>query len=78
MKLIEGGWKKAWRLWSVRFAALGSAAAAYILADPGVVFTVMNALPHAVRAFFPPFFGLGLFGVITLIRLLRQGDDSNE
>lgn len=66
----------AWRLWSVRLAALfglASTAFFYVLTyAPDALIGVLNSLPPEMRAGFPPSLGLILAGAATAVRLWKQ------
>lgn len=66
-----------WRMWSVRLAAVGSIAVGYVLASPDVLLSTINALPPEMRTFLPPATGMVLFGVVTIVRLWKQGSKPN-
>lgn len=72
LKLIDDA-RLWWKMWSVRLAALGSIAVGYVLASPDVLLSTLNAMPAEVRQLFPPFAGLALFALVTLVRLIKQG-----
>lgn len=70
-KLVRD-WRSSWRWLSMRLAALGSAAVAYVLASPEILLTTLNQLPPEIRAIFPPFAGLALFAIVAAARLWNQ------
>lgn len=72
IKLIEE-WRSAWRWWSMRLAAVGSIAVAYVLAYPDILLSTLNALPPEMRAVFPPAIGFVLFALVSIARLVKQG-----
>lgn len=61
-----------WRLWSVRLGALASLLFSYLLAYPDILIRTLNELPPEIRQAFPPAAGLGLFVLVTLVRLYNQ------
>lgn len=75
MKLIDD-WQKFWRMWSIRFTALGSLLLAYIAAVPDAIFTAWAALPEEFKGFIPPnylmYISLGLFVIGMISRVIKQ------
>jgi len=62
-----------WRMWSLRLAAIGSIIISYVLASPDILLRTMNDLPPDLRGYFPPVAGFMLFGLVTTVRLYKQG-----
>jgi len=69
-------WKSAWRLWSVRFAALGAALWTYILAFPESAITIWNSLPPDLQSFIPSewqrYVTLTIFVLTLVSRVVQQ------
>lgn len=65
-----------WKLWSIRFGALGTAITGYLVAFPDAAVHVWMFLPPDVRAMFPPeyvtFIGIFIFGLSLVSRLVKQ------
>jgi hypothetical protein len=60
------GWRQAWRLWSVRIAALG---AALMSAWPALPTQLLTALPYADRL------AALMFVAVAFARVVAQGGD---
>lgn len=69
-------WRKAWKRWSVQFAALPATAVGAIVAQPNVLFTVLNYLPAdpVQRALAAIGIALFVWFAPTILVLLRQGN----
>lgn len=69
-------WKSSWRLWSVRFAAIGVALWSYILAFPESAITAWNMLPDDIKSFIPAdwqrYVTLLIFVLTLTSRLVQQ------
>ncbi len=69
-------WRQSWRLWSMRLNAAASIGIAYVVASPEILLSTLNQIPDELRTYLPPLLGFGLFGVVSLVRLYRQGPKS--
>ena len=65
-----------WKLWSIRFNALGLAILAWVQFDPVSVLMVWNAMPPAVTRVLPAtalvWIGMALFALSMIARLVSQ------
>lgn len=65
-----------WKLWSIRFNALGLAILAWVQFDPVSVLMVWNAMPPAVTRTIPAtalvWIGMALFALSMIARLVSQ------
>lgn len=75
LRLIEE-WRQAWRMWSIRFSALGAALMGVMVTYPNIIVEVWNAVPADVKYFIPPDIGkylsLGFFVMIFVSRIIKQ------
>lgn len=73
MKWMIDDARKAWRLWSVRLAALAGLAAAYLAANPDTTQALLALLPDGpLRVLASAALGLFVFALATGARLARQ------
>jgi hypothetical protein len=72
----------AWRLWSVRIAALGALATALLAASPDALLAAWQALPPDVRELVPVeldrWIAPALFALATVARITRQKGQGDE
>lgn len=75
LHLIEE-WRQAWRMWSVRFAAIGTAIMGVLLTYPEIILEVWNTIPADVKYFIPhdvgKYLSLIFFVLIFVSRIIRQ------
>lgn len=75
MQLIANA-RQWWRLWSIRFNALGLLILSWVQFDPVSALGVWNMMPHIVRTVLPHNFvmlvGMGLFVLSMLARVVVQ------
>lgn len=75
LELIEG-WRKWYRLWSIRLGLLGTAITAVFLAIPDAALQVWAILPGDIKETLPPefvkYFGLFLMAAGSFARIIKQ------
>lgn len=80
MKLIPN-WRHAWRLASVRVAAIGAIATATAAAAPDTALQIWQALPEPVRAIVPSpineWLTPSLFLATLVARILKKREDDD-
>lgn len=69
-------WRAFWKRWSVQFGALAASAIGAILAQPNLLFTVLNYLPAdpVQRGIAATGIALFIWFAPTILVLLRQGN----
>jgi len=71
-----------WKLWSIRFNAMGLAILAWVQVDPVSVLAVWNMMPPAVTRALPPtavtWLGMALFGLSMVARVVVQPKVRND
>ena len=71
-RLIDD-WRQAWRLWSVRLAALAGAIAAAIVGSPQLLLGLIAHAPDRWRPLAAAAAGVIVFLVPAITRVIRQG-----
>lgn len=75
LRLIEQ-WRSFWRMWSLRFTALGTALLGWITVSPDVITSAWNSLPDEIKAYIPQeylmYVTLTLFVLGMVSRLIKQ------
>ena len=75
MKLIEQ-WRSFWRMWSLRFTALGTALLGWITLSPDIIIAAWANLPDEIKAYIPQqylmYITIGLFVLGMVSRLIKQ------
>ena len=65
-----------WKLWSIRFNAIGLTILAWVQVDPVSVLNVWNMMPPAVTRALPPtaitWLGMALFALSMMARVVVQ------
>ena len=71
-RLIDdaGRW---WKMWSIWLAGLASLVTGVIVASPDVLLRTLNDLPPEMRTWLSPGISIGVFILVTLVRLWKQG-----
>ena len=77
MKLIEEA-RQAWRLWSVRLAAVAGVLAGYLAAYPAQVQQLVDYVPEQWRPAASVLIGFTVFGLPTVLRLIAQPAKENS
>jgi hypothetical protein len=81
LRLIEN-WRDFWRFWSVRLGIVGSAVAGWLIAFPDHALQAWLLLPPDLKAVLPeehmPLFGVGIFVLSLLARVLKQSKLEKE
>lgn len=79
MKLITG-WRRAWRLWSVRVPAIGATIFGLLLAAPDFLLSIWNSLPAEIQELIPnrTGFALVITGASMIARVVRQKGVADE
>lgn len=79
MKLITG-WRRAWRLWSVRVPAIGATIFGLLLAAPDTLLTIWNGLPVEIQELIPNRTAIALLitGASMIARVVRQKGVADE
>lgn len=74
--------RAAWKLWSVRLSALGTAVYATALVWPDGVLALWNAMPPEIREIVPEPFGhviaAILFAAVIAVRLIKQREEKAD
>ena len=70
---LVADWRSSWKWLSVQFAALASLVIGWLLAYPETILQTLNMLPSELRPWCPPALSFGLFAVVVLARLWKQG-----
>lgn len=69
-------WKKAWRFWSMRLAALGTAITSLLILWPDAALQAWNLLPQDLKSVLPermvPIIGVGIFILSMVARVINQ------
>jgi len=75
MKLIEQ-WRSFWRMWSLRFTALGTALLGWITVSPDVITLAWNSLPVEMKQYIPEqylmYITIALFVLGMVSRIIKQ------
>ena len=75
MTIIENA-RQWWRLWSIRFNAIGMALLSWVQVDPVSALGLWNMMPEPVQEVLPRHFvfwiGMALFALSMLARLVVQ------
>lgn len=75
IELIEG-WRKWYKLWSVRLVAIGTVLAGWFLAAPDAAIQIWLMLPDDMKAHLPPdvvkYIPIVILGAGTLARVVKQ------
>jgi hypothetical protein len=73
-KHLVPGWREAWKRWSVRFGAMAGASIATMLAQPDILFTILNFLPVEPlhRAIAAAGIGISVWFAPSLLVLVKQ------
>lgn len=75
-RILVSYWREFWRLWSIRFNALGLTILSFVYFNPVSALGVWNMMPASVRSALPPDFlqliGMGLFALSMLSVVVRQ------
>jgi len=75
MKLIEQ-WRSFWRMWSLRFTALGTVLLGLITASPDIITLAWANLPVEMKAYIPEqylmYITIALFVLGMVSRIIKQ------
>ena len=75
LKLIPN-WRDAWKMWSIRLAALGTALMTLVIGFPDAALSVWAILPAEFKTFIPEgmmqYVGLAIFALSIAARLIKQ------
>jgi hypothetical protein len=76
MRLVDDA-RQFWRWWSVRAAAAAGMVAAWAISAPQQVFGLISYVPEFWRPAAGALVGFGVFGLPTLLRLVKQGSKND-
>lgn len=69
-------WRSFWRMWSIRFTALGTAMLAFISTSPDIIIGAWNALPMEIRQYIPQnyllYITIAIFVLGMFSRVVKQ------
>lgn len=75
IKLIENA-KSFYKMWSIRFTALGTALLGYIAVSPDIISSAWNSLPPEIKQYIPQqylmYITIGLFVLGMFSRVVKQ------
>ena len=75
LKLIEQ-WRLFWRMWSIRFTALGTVLLGWITASPDIITAAWNSLPDEIKSYIPQeylmYVTISLFILGMFSRIIKQ------
>lgn len=77
MHLVDDA-RQAWRWWSVHMAAIAGLIAASLVAQPQILTGLVAYVPEAWRPAAASVAGIMVFAAPTLVRLIKQGSQSND
>jgi len=81
MKLIKQ-WRLFWRMWSLRFNALGTLLLGWITISPDVITLAWNSLPVEMKAYIPEkylmYITIALFILGMVSRIIKQEKISTD
>jgi len=64
--------KSWWRMWSIRFTALGTALYTYLIASPDVVLQAWNFLPNDAKSFIPTDYALWIPAILMVLGMFSR------
>ena len=69
-------WRSFWRMWSLRFTALGTVLLGLITTSPDIIIAAWNALPAELKQYIPQqylmYVTIGLFILGMVSRVIKQ------
>ena len=75
LKLIEQ-WRLFWRMWSIRFTALGTVLLGWITASPDIITAAWTFLPGEIKSYIPQeylmYVTISLFILGMFSRIIKQ------
>ena len=75
LKLIEQ-WRLFWRMWSIRFTALGTILLGWITASPDIILNAWLSLPDEIKSYLPQeylmYITIALFILGMVSRIIKQ------
>lgn len=71
MKLISQ-WKSFWRMWSIRFNAIGVALLGYIAVSPEIVLHAWNMLPMELKQVIPPNYMVWITVILFVLAMISR------
>lgn len=71
LRLIDT-WKSFWRMWSIRFTAIGTALLTYLIASPDMILSAWNVLPADLKAFIPVDYSLYISIALLVLGIISR------